>query len=572
MIRLLFRSVLILACAAASHAPRAQGGPGLVRVAEPSLARVAGPSAGSGARTSRAALPRSTARFDEITITQNESLELTPNTGITCSSPPTSVYRLFDLGAYDLAGSVLSVTRVGVGLDIVQTPASLAVNLYTLSGTFVEANLTLVGSATFDIVPDDALSVHEVAVTGEFEPSDQMVVEMVNTTGVLPWGGNAAGQSGDTYLRAPAAVCGIPEPTSLTEGLGGAFANKRWVLTVTGDLLPAEGPVLIVSETGLDFGASPLATPPPAETVSLTNRGTETVVISSVSTASPTPFVVDLTGTDLSLDPGESTTFSVEYAPSVGGVYADTITVTSNAVNSLAVIPVSGSSFVRSTLPPGNTTGDAVWNRPLNAGTGASGSCDASPVGTAVPYEMREFRIDQAGLYAVSVDAPLFNPFLAIYSGTEVDVTDPCLNLLATVSGRVLNSPTLEPGPYTLVVSGNNNQSFGPYAGSVTGPGGIAFATAGEGGPESLSVGLTAFPNPARGAVQLGLTVDQSQDVAVTLFDMMGRQVALLFEGAVAADQTLDLRLDTSSLPAGVYVVRAVGASVGLVRRVTVVR
>jgi hypothetical protein len=57
----------------------------------------------------------------------------------------------------------------------------------------------------------------------------------------------------------------------------------------------------------------------------------------------------------------------------------------------------------------------------------------------------------------------------------------------------------------------------------------------------------------------------------MALYDVLGREVAVLHDGPLAAGAHR-LALDASRLPPGVYVVRAVGAGLGLRRSVTVAR
>ena len=78
--------------------------------------------------------------------------------------------------------------------------------------------------------------------------------------------------------------------------------------------------------------------------------------------------------------------------------------------------------------------------------------------------------------------------------------------------------------------------------------------------------------NPARDRVRLGLTVEQAQDVSVRVYDALGREVAVLHEGAVAAGARLDLGADVSAWAPGTYLVRATGEGVSLSQAVTVVR
>ena len=55
------------------------------------------------------------------------------------------------------------------------------------------------------------------------------------------------------------------------------------------------------------------------------------------------------------------------------------------------------------------------------------------------------------------------------------------------------------------------------------------------------------------------LSVAEAQAVTVAVYDALGRRVALLHEGPLAPGQEHRLTFDGSGLPAGVYVVRAVG-------------
>ena len=88
-------------------------------------------------------------------------------------------------------------------------------------------------------------------------------------------------------------------------------------------------------------------------------------------------------------------------------------------------------------------------------------------------------------------------------------------------------------------------------------------------------LGLAVGPNPSAGVVRVSLTLPGAADAAVTVFDALGRQVAVLHAGAAPAG-TLAATFDGAALPAGVYVVRAVVRSAGgasvLTRTVTVAR
>jgi hypothetical protein len=85
---------------------------------------------------------------------------------------------------------------------------------------------------------------------------------------------------------------------------------------------------------------------------------------------------------------------------------------------------------------------------------------------------------------------------------------------------------------------------------------------------------LAAYPNPLPGSAEgtLDVTVREAQRVEVALYDVLGRRVAVLFDGEVAASDTERLTLSARGLASGVYVVRVVGERFSATRRVTIVR
>ena len=83
--------------------------------------------------------------------------------------------------------------------------------------------------------------------------------------------------------------------------------------------------------------------------------------------------------------------------------------------------------------------------------------------------------------------------------------------------------------------------------------------------------GLSAVsPNPVSGRATVSLGAASAEPVTVAVYDALGREVARLHDGPVGSDETFTV--DVSRLPAGVYVVRASGATVQSARRFTVVR
>jgi hypothetical protein len=95
---------------------------------------------------------------------------------------------------------------------------------------------------------------------------------------------------------------------------------------------------------------------------------------------------------------------------------------------------------------------------------------------------------------------------------------------------------------------------------------------ASEGAPaEAEASRLSVYPNPAVGAATVALTLAEAGEVRVSVFDMLGREVAVLHEGSLPAGRHA-FDLGRRALPVGVYFVRVVGDGFGLTQRMTIVR
>ncbi len=97
-------------------------------------------------------------------------------------------------------------------------------------------------------------------------------------------------------------------------------------------------------------------------------------------------------------------------------------------------------------------------------------------------------------------------------------------------------------------------------------------AVAAEASPAAEAVyTLTASPNPSSGPVSVALQLPASGPVTVSVVDAVGRRIAVLFTGDLAAGLHR-FPLDTAHLGAGVYAVRADGAGGSSGVRISVVR
>lgn len=93
-----------------------------------------------------------------------------------------------------------------------------------------------------------------------------------------------------------------------------------------------------------------------------------------------------------------------------------------------------------------------------------------------------------------------------------------------------------------------------------------------EAGASADGFGLgTVYPNPVRGTATVRFELDRPQAATVAVYDLLGREVAVLASGAQPAGRT-EVTLDAAALPAGLYVVRLVGETAAATQKVVVVR
>ncbi len=572
------------------------------------LAPVAGAQSFTRAGGSSDALTYSDVKVTELpassslvttTITQNTSQTIgtgAAGAGVACPTPPNSILRRFDLSTFALPTGI-AVTSVGFGIESIGTPGTSTLNIYRLNGAFTTANLTLVGTASVPVSAADDGTIRNVPITGTFAATDVLVVEWATTGANNFFGGNSAGQTGPTYIKATA--CGAAEPADLAT-LG--FASSHWVVNVTGETTPPAGASLTVTPTSVAFGTvtnGQTAT----RTVVITNNGTAAANISAITlTGSP---AITATGTAAgTLAPGASRTVTLTFSPTAAnsGPVTASLSITSNAPGSPITVAITG-------------TGDAATryastDTPLaipDGATGAPGSVVSTIIVPAtVTGTLTDLNIDlnithtydgdlgatlaKGATSVVMVDRPGVPTSTFGCSGDNMVIILDDQNTLGpvetscvtgasgyTAGGRYSPNNPLSAfnamplaGTWTLTITdaaAGDTGTLNSWALLATVGG-----TAGEGSASSLASRLSVAPNPMRGASQIDLTVGTAQDVRVALYDALGREVAVLLDRSMTAGQQAFVGVNTSSLPTGVYVVRATGTDLNLSQRVTVVR
>jgi hypothetical protein len=88
----------------------------------------------------------------------------------------------------------------------------------------------------------------------------------------------------------------------------------------------------------------------------------------------------------------------------------------------------------------------------------------------------------------------------------------------------------------------------------------------------SEGLAVQAYPNPVTADARVTVSTGRPQDVTLTVYDLLGRRVARLYEGRVTPAEPVRRRLDGAALGSGAYFVRAQGGTGAATTRLTVVR
>ena len=82
----------------------------------------------------------------------------------------------------------------------------------------------------------------------------------------------------------------------------------------------------------------------------------------------------------------------------------------------------------------------------------------------------------------------------------------------------------------------------------------------------------SAYPNPFNPQATVRFAVREQQPVRAVLYDVMGREVQVLFDGTAAAGQMQTVRIDGSRLASGMYLVRVAGRSFSRTQTITLMK
>jgi hypothetical protein len=318
--------------------------------------------------------------------------------------------------------------------------------------------------------------------------------------------------------------------------------SKTGNLAITSD---ANNPTLNVPLSGVGVTQGQIA-PNPASlsfgnvvvgssktlTETLTNSGGSSLTISAAS-ASGTGFTLSGLALPLTLTAGQSTTFSVQFAPTAAGAVSGNVTITSNGANPTLNIPVSGTGVTPGTLSANptslsfgsvqvgntaslsetltNTGGTAVTISQANV-TGAGFSI----TGLTLPTTLNAAQSVTFTVKFAPTSAGAVSGNLAIVSDASNSTLNIGLSGTGTAQGQLSVSPgTLNFGNVVVNASASLNGSLTASGASVTVTSGSSdsseFVLSGITLPKTIAAGQSAsftvtFTPNASGAASASLT------------------------------------------------------------------
>ena len=455
------------------------------------------------------------------------------------------------------AGVFFEDVASGLAVDYLVTPQVSIVNGDRLRATLFELYAAEYGS-TYEI---------RVSTSGNASAADFTDVIATFTEATLPT--LAEGPTATTYDLSAYAGMDIY--------IAFVFSNDDGDAFVIDDVFveqPPAGSVIALSSEAVDFGIVPVGSTA-TTTITVSNNGGADLVISSID-ASGDGFAVDMTGTSMTLAASASTTFDVTFSPSAAGSASGSVTIESNAPSSPNTITLAGNGVE---APDNDDIADAT---PISENGTYTGSNilatleDGEPVPSCQTSEGASvfwaYTPGSDGTVTIDLSGSDFDTVLTFHQadGTEIACNDDGgTGLRSLLSDIEVSGGTT----YLIRVSGFFSTFSGTQAqGNISFDLALSPTVANENAPDAAFALTAPQPNPASGVAQVSLKVETSQSVNVVVYDLLGRAVATLHEGPLASGQETTFTVNTSSLQAGPYVIRAQGETFVSTQRLTVVR
>jgi hypothetical protein len=293
------------------------------------------------------------------------------------------------------------------------------------------------------------------------------------------------------------ALSGITVPITLNAGQSTTFAVK-FAPTVSGSASgnvtitsTASNPSLSIPLSGIGATAGAITSNPTSlvfgnvtvggtQSLSgtLTNSGGSSVAVSQMA-VSGSGFTLSGVTAPFTLNAGQSTTFTVKFAPTVSGSATGNVTLTSNASNLSLAIPLSGAAVTAGTL--GANPGSLAFGTITVGGTQSLSAILTNSGGSSVTIS--QVAVSGRDFTVSGINAPLM-----LNAGQSTTFT---VKFAPTLSGSATGNVTITSNAsnpnLTIPLSGT-----GATAGTVTAnPTSLAFGTVTLGGEQSLPGILT---------------------------------------------------------------------------------
>jgi len=156
------------------------------------------------------------------------------------------------------------------------------------------------------------------------------------------WGNNNYGQLGNGNNSQPGCTCQVaPARVSNISQSIGVSGGNLFGATINGSIT---SPIFNFGDASLDFGNQILNQTSAARTITITNSGNSSLVISSTAISGPNAAEFTITGPSfpITIAPGNSSPVTITFKPTSLAIRLATLVVTSTAVDSPHQLPLSG--------------------------------------------------------------------------------------------------------------------------------------------------------------------------------------------------------------------------------------
>ncbi|MCL5022361.1 MAG: choice-of-anchor D domain-containing protein [Nitrospirae bacterium] len=300
-------------------------------------------------------------------------------------------------------------------------------------------------------------------------------------------------------------------------------------VSASGSGTPAPAPVLSVSPTALSFGSQTVGTTSAAQTVTISNTGTGTLNVTSI-TSSSTDFKFS-PSTISPIAPGGSASLSVTFAPATTGAKSGTINITSDggsgsvsatgtgAAQSAPVLSVSPTtlSFGNQTVGTTSAAQTVTVSNTGNATLTVSGITNGNTTDFVLTAPATPFTVNAGASQTFTV---AFKPATTGTKSATISIASDggSASVSATGTGAAQSAPVLSVSPTTLSFG---SQTVGTTSSaqtvtiSNTGTATLNIANIAQAGSSAFSFSPASL-SPIEAGASATLTVTYSPTAAVT--------------------------------------------------------